>query len=132
MERKQAQIKLAAAVLAVCAVGLVLALPAIGHKITYPTNLQLKADTLNDTTEQYSGKVTSTKGACKPGRTIIIFQSGAAIATTVSNVSGDWAVTAPVPPKGTIITASTPKKFLVRNKKHRHKCGPASTSHRVN
>jgi len=112
--------------------GLAIALPASGHKITYATNLQLKLDTLNDTTEQYSGKVTSTKAACKAGRTITVAAAGAPVATTVSNASGDWVVTGPVPAKGTIITASTPKKFLVRNKKHRHKCGPASTTHRAN
>jgi hypothetical protein len=117
---------------AACAVGLALALPALGHKVTYATNLQLKLDTLNDTTEQYSGKVTSTKAACKAGRTITVAAAGAPIATTVSNAAGDWVVTGPVPPKGTVITATTPKKFLKRNKKHRHKCGPASMSHRAN
>jgi hypothetical protein len=128
----RASIKLAAAVLAVCAVGLAIALPAMGHKVTYSTSLQLKSDQLNDTTEQYSGKVNSTKGACKSGRTITIAQSGTPIATTVSSVSGDWAVTAPVPPKGTSVTASTPKKILKKNRKHVHKCGPASVTHRVN
>jgi hypothetical protein len=124
--------KLTLVMMAVCAIALALALPALGHKITYSTNLQLKADTLNDTTEQYSGKVTSTKGACKPGRTIIVTAAGAPVGTTVSNAAGDWVLTGPVPAKGTIITASTPKKFLVRTKKHRHKCGPASTTHRAN
>jgi hypothetical protein len=125
------RLRLALLTVAVCVAGLALVLPAIAHKVTYATNLQLKLDTLNDTTEQYSGKVTSTKGACKAGRTITISAAGAPVASTVSGVGGDWAVTAPVPAKGTVITASTPKKFLVRNKKHRHKCGPASTSHRA-
>ncbi len=124
--------KLAIGIALVCVSGLAIALPASGHKITYATNLQLKLDTLNDTTEQYSGKVTSTKGACKSGRTITITAAGVPVASTVSSTSGDWAVTAPVPAKGTQITASTPKKFLRRNKKHRHKCGPASTTHRAN
>jgi hypothetical protein len=123
--------RLALLTVAACAIVLALALPALGHKITYDTNLQLKTDTLNDTTEQYSGKVTSNKAACKPGRTITVTAAGALVGTTVSNAAGDWVLTGPIPPKGTVITASTPKKFLVRNKKHRHKCAPASTTHRA-
>jgi antitoxin (DNA-binding transcriptional repressor) of toxin-antitoxin stability system len=130
--RTKGSVKFAAVTMAVCALGLAIALPASGHKVTYASNLQLKLETLNNTTEQFSGKVTSTKAACKAGRTITITQAGTPIATTVSNVSGDWAVTGPVPPKGTEITASTPKKFLKRNKKHRHKCGPAAATHRAN
>jgi hypothetical protein len=124
--------RLAVGIALVCLIGLAIALPASGHKVTHATNLQLKLDTLNDTTEQYSGKVTSTKGACKAGRTITITAAGVAVASTVSGATGDWAVTGPVPAKGTQITASTPKKFLKRNKKHRHKCGPASITHRAN
>jgi hypothetical protein len=124
-------IRLAVLGVAVCAIVLAVALPAIGHKVKYPTNLQLKIDTINDTTDQYSGKVTSTKAACTVGRTIVVSQAGVAIATTVSNVSGDWAVTGPKAPKNTDVTATTPKKILKKNKKHRHKCAAAATTRKA-
>jgi hypothetical protein len=124
-------IRLAATVAAVCALGLALALPAIGHKVKYPTNLQLKIDTINDTTDQFSGKVTSTKAACIKGRTISVSQAGVLIGTTVSNFAGDWVLTGPKVPKNTDVTATTPRKILKKNKKHRHKCAPAATTRKA-
>jgi cytosine/uracil/thiamine/allantoin permease len=123
--------KIAIGVGLACLVGLAIALPASGHKVTYGTNLQLKLDTLNETTEQYSGKVTSTKGACIVGRTITVTQAGVPIAATVSNAAGDWAVLGPKAPKNTDITASTPKKILKKNSKHRHKCAAAATTRKA-
>jgi hypothetical protein len=120
-------LKLTAVAAAVCALGLALALPAVGHKIVYPTNLQLKIDTINDTTDQFSGKVTSPKPACTRGRTITVSQAGVAIATAVSNFNGDWVATGPKVPKNIDVTAFTPKKILKKNKKHRHKCRAAAT-----
>jgi hypothetical protein len=125
------RIKLAALAVAVCAIVLAVALPAIGHKVRYPTNLQLKIDKINDTTEQFSGKVTSTKPACTVGRTITVFQAGVPVAVTVSNAAGDWAVTGPTAPKNTDVTASTPRKILKKNKKHRHKCAAAATTRKA-
>jgi hypothetical protein len=125
------KVRLAALALAVCAIVLAVALPAIGHKVTYPTTLQLKIDSVNDTTDQFSGKVTSTKAACTVGRTITVFESGVPVATTISNVAGDWAVTGPKAPKNTDVTATTPKKFLKKNKKHRHKCAAAATTRKA-
>jgi hypothetical protein len=125
------RIRLAALALAVCAIVLAVAIPAIGHKVKYPTNLQLKIDTVNDTTDQFSGKVTSTKGACVVGRTITVFVAGAPVAVTVSNVAGDWAVTGPTAPQNTDVTATTPRKILKKNRKHRHKCAAAATTRKA-
>jgi hypothetical protein len=124
-------IKLTAMVVAACALGLALALPAVGHKVVFPTNLQLKIDTINDTTDQFSGKVTSTKPACTRGRTITVAQAGVPIATAVSNFAGDWVATGPKVPKNIDVTATTPKKILKKNKKHRHKCAPAATTRKA-
>jgi hypothetical protein len=125
------RIRLVVLAVAVCAIVLAVALPAIGHKVKYPTNLQLKIDSVNDTTDQYSGKVTSTKARCIVGRTITITNLGVAIATTVSNAAGDWAVTGPKAPKTTDVIASTPRKILKKNTKHRHKCAAAATTRKA-
>jgi hypothetical protein len=125
------RIRLVVLAVAVCAIVLAVALPAIGHKVKYPTNLQLKIDTISDATAQYSGKVTSTKGACIVGRTITVTQAGVPIAATVSNAAGDWAVLGPKALKNTDITASTPKKILKKNSKHRHKCAAAATTRKA-
>jgi hypothetical protein len=114
------------AVAAASAIALGAALPASGHKIAYDNSLKLSLDTLNGTTEQYSGRVLSEKPGCRVGRTVTVSQSGVQVGTTVSNSSGAWALTGPVPPKGAQITASMPKKVLKKNKKHRHKCKAAS------
>jgi hypothetical protein len=116
---------------AIGAIGLIAAVPASAHKVAFDTNLQLKLDKLNETTEQYSGKVTSNKGKCRIGRTVNVTQSGVFVASTVSNFAGDWLLTGPVPPKGATVTAFAPKKILKKNTKHRHKCKPAITSRRA-
>jgi hypothetical protein len=128
---KRFGIRFATAGVAVCAIALGLALPAIGHRITYGTNLQLKIDSVNTTTDQYSGKVISTKAACTVGRTITVSVGGAPIATTLSNLAGDWAVVGPKEPKGTDVTAFTPKKILKKNRRHRHRCAAALTTHKA-
>ena len=120
--------RIGAAAAAVSAIGLAVALPASGHKVAFDTNLKIRLDTLNPTTEQYSGKVRSEKAACEAGRTITVSQSGVPVGTTVSNSGGDWVLTGPVPPKGAQITVSTPRKILKKNKKHTHKCKAASLS----
>ena len=116
----------------VSAIGLAVALPASGHKVAFDTSLTLRLDTLNDTTEQYSGKVRSEKAGCEAGRKITVSQSGVPVGTTVSNSGGDWVLTGAVPPKGAQITVSTPKKILKKNKKHKHKCKAASLSRKAN
>jgi hypothetical protein len=129
--RTRFTLRLGLAVVAVCALGLVLALPAISHKVRYPTTLQLKIDTINDTTDQFSGKVSSTRASCTRGRTITVTQGGVLIGTAVSNVAGDWVLTGPTVPKNTDVTATTPRKVLKKNRKHRHKCAPAATTRKA-
>jgi hypothetical protein len=124
-------IRLATAGVAVCAIALALALPAIGHKVIYPTNLQLKIDSVNTTTDQYSGKVTSTRAACTVGRAITVSVAGVPIATTFSNLAGDWAVLGPTQPRGVDVTAFTPKKILKKNRRHRHRCAAALTTRKT-
>src|SRR5262245_52715381 len=121
-------VRVGAMAVAVSAIGLAVALPASGHKVAYDTNLKIRFDTLNGTTEQYSGKVMSQKPKCEAGRTITVSQAGAPVGTTTSNPEGEWAVTGPVPPKGAQVTVSVTKKILKKNKKHRHKCKAASRS----
>jgi hypothetical protein len=116
---------------AICAAGMLLALPASGHKIRFDTSLQFKIDVLSDTQATYSGKIESPKGACERGRIVNVLQGGALIATTSTDLAGNWSVVGSKPPKGTDLTAFTPKKILVRNRKHRHKCAPDLATHKV-
>jgi hypothetical protein len=108
---------------------------ATAHKQGYSTNLQLKIDTLTPaTTTQYSGKVTSEKGACRPARQITVTTGGAVVASIASDAAGNWTVVVggTPPAKGQDVVASTPRKFLKRNKKHRHKCTRASVTRKAN
>lgn len=124
--------RLAVVLGAVCALGLALALQAaVAHKVTYDSNLQLKDDTLTDTTTQYSGKVTSTKGSCEVGRPVTVTANGAVVATATSVVGGSWSASGPAQVKGTTLIATIPRKVLKRNKKHRHKCVAASAQRRA-
>ena len=109
--------------------------PAIGHKKAFDTNLQLKIDTLTPaTTTQYSGKVTSEKGRCRRNRRINITTGGVALGSTFSDRAGNWTlvVTGTPPAKGQDVIASTPRKFLKRNKKHKHKCKRDSVTRKAN
>jgi hypothetical protein len=121
-------LKSLAIVAVVSVIGLAVALPASGHKVAYETKLQIRFDKLNDTTEQYSGKVKSQKPACEVGRTLTLTLSGSLVGTTVSDSAGHWVLTGPLPTKGAQMTLSTPKKILKKNKKHLHKCKSASLS----
>lgn len=116
----------------VCALGLALCLQAaIAHKVTYDSKLQLKDAPVSETTTQYSGKVTSTTGACEVGRAVTVTAGGAVIATATSVVGGSWAASGPAQAKGTSLIATIPRKVLKRSKKHRHKCVAASTQRRA-
>lgn len=119
--RKRAGIGIGVAVL-VCAIGLIAALPASGHKVRFETNLQLKIDVLTDTTDTFSGKIESPRAACEIGRTIIVTHAGVTIATATTDLAGNWTVVGPRPPKTDDVTAFTPKKVLKKNRKHRHRC----------
>jgi hypothetical protein len=124
-------IKLTAAVVAICALGLALALPATGHKVRYDTNLQLKIDILTDTSDTFSGKVTSQRAACTRGRVITVTHAGVPIATATSDLAGNWTATGPRPPKGDDVTAFTPRKVLKKNRKHRHRCVADVVTHKA-
>jgi hypothetical protein len=118
---------------AVC--GLVAALSAgaaVAHKVSYDNNLQLKITKIDDATSQYSGKVTSTRGACEVGRPVTVSVNGAVIASGTSVVGGAWSASGPAQPKSTTVIATIPRKILKRNKKHKHKCKPASAQKRAN
>lgn len=114
---------------AALSLGLVLAMfvvvsTASGHKRGFDTGLRLKVDFLTPTSTQYSGSVRSDKRKCERKREITITTGGIAIGTATSDFDGNYTVvvngTPPV--KNQDVIASTPKKFLKRNKKHRHKC----------
>jgi hypothetical protein len=116
-------LRLTAIVAAVCALGLATALQASGHKLLIDSRIQqLKLEIVNDTTDSFSGRVQSDRAACRAGRVINITHNGVLIATTVTDVAGNFTVTGPRPPKGDDVTAFMPKKVLKKNRKHRHRC----------
>jgi hypothetical protein len=123
---------LAVALATAAALALIVA-PASGHKRAYDTSLQLKVDGLTATTTQYSGSVKSEKGACERNRTITITTAGVEIGQVVSDGAGNYSivVTGPPPAKNQDVIASTPKKFIKRNSKHKHKCKPASVTRKA-
>jgi len=96
---------------------------ATAHKFAYESNVQVKADAVSDTVLGLSGKVTSDRAKCVSGRTITITANGVEIATATTLANGEWSAQAtPRPPKGTTLIATTPRKFLKRSNRHRHKC----------
>jgi hypothetical protein len=121
--RMSSRTKLGAVGAAICAIGLAVALPASGHTVTFDSHLQFKVDTLTDTTDTFSGKVTSVRAACEVGRPITISHAGVTIATATTDVAGNWTVVGSRPPKGDDVTAFIPKKILKKNRRHRHRCG---------
>jgi hypothetical protein len=112
-------------------IGLVVALPAAGHKVLFDTNLQLKIDTLNETQDTFSGKVTSTRARCEVGRLVNVMHAGVTIATATTDLAGNWTVVGPRPPKGDDVTAFTPKKILKKSRKHRHRCARDIVTHKA-
>lgn len=104
---------------------------AVAHKVTYGSSLQLKIDSIDDTTSQYSGKVTSTRGACEVGRPVTVSAGAGPIASATSLVGGSWLANGPSQAKQTTVVATIPRKTLKRNKKHKHKCAPASAQRKV-
>jgi hypothetical protein len=129
--RKRAGIGVAALAAVICAVGLALALPAAGHKVIFDTHLQLKIDTLNDTQDTFSGKVTSTRAACEVGRVVNVMHAAVTIATATTDAGGNWTVVGPRRPKNDDVTAFTPKKVLKKNRKHRHRCARDVVTHKA-
>jgi len=118
---------------AVCVLSSALALQgALAHKVTFDSNLQLKVSDIDATTSQYSGKVTSTRGACEVGRPVTVTANGALIASATTVVGGSWSASGATQVKGTTVIATIPRKILKRNKKHRHKCAPDSAQRRAN
>lgn len=105
---------------------------ALAHKVSFDSSLQLKLTKIDDATTQYSGKVSSTRGACEVGRPVTVTANGAVIASATSIVGGTWSASGPAQAKGTTVVATIPRKILKRNKKHRHKCRPASAQKRAN
>jgi hypothetical protein len=116
-------LKLTTVLVAICALGLVTALQASGHKNVIESKLlQFKIEIVNDTTDNYSGRVQSEKAKCVIGRVINITHNGVLIATATTDAAGNFTVTGPRPPKGDDVVATLTKKILKKNRKHRHKC----------
>jgi hypothetical protein len=125
-------LKLTAVVGAVCALGLATALQASGHKLLIDSKIQqFKIEVVNDTTDSFSGRVQSDRAACRVGRVINITHNGVLIATTVSDVAGNFTVTGPRPPKGDDVIATMTKKVLKKNRKHRHRCVRDVVTHKA-
>lgn len=120
------------ALAAICVLGSGLALQgALAHKVTFDSNLQLKVDSIDASTSSYSGKVTSTRGACEAGRPVTVTANGTVIASATTVVGGSWSASGPVQAKNTTVIATIPRKILKRNKKHKHKCAPDSAQRKV-
>ncbi len=102
----------------------VLADAASAHKRTYETTLQFKVRGASAGVNTYEGRVISERAKCESDRAVHIDALDTRIATAVSLLNGDWSVTGSSahPPKGTTLIAFTPREFLKRSKKHRHKC----------
>lgn len=116
-------LRLTAVLAGICALGLVTALQASGHKNVIESRLQqFKIEIVNDTTDSYSGRVQSDKAKCVIGRIINITHNGVLIATATTDAAGNFTVTGPRPPKGDDVVATLTKKILKKNRKHRHKC----------
>jgi hypothetical protein len=116
-------LKLTTALVAICALGLVTALQASGHKNLIESRLQqFKIDIVNDTTDSYSGTVQSEKAKCVIGRVVNITHNAVLIATATTDAAGNFTVNGPRPPKGDDVVATMTKKILKKNRKHRHKC----------
>jgi hypothetical protein len=128
---KRNRIRLATVALLAAVAAVAVALPASGHKVVYDTHLQLKIDVTNDTQDTFSGKVTSTRPACEVGRLVNVTHAGVTIATATTDLAGNWTVVGPRPPKNDDVTAFVPKKVLKKNRKHRHRCGPDTQTHRA-
>jgi len=112
-------------------VALAIALPATAHKVRFETNLQFKIDVLSDTQATYSGKVEGPRASCEIGRIVNVTHAGAVIATTTTDLAGNWTVVGSKPPKGSDVTAFAPKKVLKKNRKHRHKCAADTATRKV-
>src|SRR5215207_9947827 len=100
-------LRLTAVLAGICALGLVTALQASGHKI----------EIVNDTTDSFSGRVVSDKAKCVPGRIINITHNGVLIATATTDAAGNFTVNGPRPPKGDDVVAILTKKILRKNRK---------------
>lgn len=127
MVRAIVTLALAAALVAAVTAG-----TAAAHKVTFESKLQLKVAALSDTVNQYSGKVTSDRSKCVRFRRVNVTAFGAQIATATTLISGSWLVQAsPRPARGTELIAFTPRKFLKRSKKHKHKCASDFTERKA-
>ena len=102
----------------------VLADATSAHKRTYETTLQFKVRKASEGVNTYEGRVISERARCERDRAVHVDAFDTRIASTRSLIDGSWTVTGSSahPPKGTTLIAFTPRKFLKRSKKHRHKC----------
>jgi hypothetical protein len=115
--------KLGLALIVVTALGLATALQASGHKRVFVSSIQrFKIEIVNDTTDNFSGRVHSENARCVPGRVINITHNGVLIATAVTDAAGNFSVNGPRPPKGDDVVATLTKRILKKNRKHTHKC----------
>jgi hypothetical protein len=116
-------LKLTAIVAGVGALALATALQASGHKLLIDSGLhQVKIDTVNETTDNFSGRVRSDRAACMVGRSINVTHNGVLIAAATTDAAGNYSVNGPRPPKGDDVVTTMPKKILKKNRKHRHRC----------
>jgi hypothetical protein len=117
--------------LALLTVG-ILSVPTISqaHKKTYATTVTAAAKNKN----QVEGKVSSRKLRCLPQRLVQVFSStGALEATTTTDSQGNFHITpSDMTSKGGLAVGThslnVKRSLLLKNRRHKHKCGAAKTS----
>lgn len=117
---------LVAAVLIALAAG-----TALAHKARYTTATTLQIKDIQNTSNQYSGKVTSVNPKCAHFRLVTLTSSAGLIGRTTTNVNGDYSVLAGKVPQGIDVTATVARKVLTKKKRHKHVCLPSAATRKA-
>lgn len=131
MKTKLKNPRIAIAALATAAVLALTVGPAVAHKASYASTVNLQIKDIGNTANQYSGKITSIQPRCAHFRKVTITSSGGFIASTTSNINGDYSVLAAKVAQGIDVTATLSRKVLSKKKHHRHICLPAAATHKA-
>jgi hypothetical protein len=114
--------RIAAAAALAALIGALFVTVTSAHKRSYDSTLQLRIAPVDAATSLYSGRVNSDRAKCESGRTVTVAVGGSVIVGATTAPGGTWSAVGPSQPKGTTVTATMPRKFLKRSKKHKHKC----------
>ncbi len=111
---------------------------AVAHKVRYTASVNLQVKDIaatppatEPTTTEYSGKVNSTFARCERFRPVTITSSTGLFVQTITNINGDYAITGPKQAQGVTVTATINRKVLRKNRRHKHVCLAAATTHKA-